>query len=437
MLPQNPNTSPRPFLSPAVIGTVVGALLLSGCTAEKFEEQHDLSDVLDISNDSGLCAVVEEVAPEDCLNLPPAQEGAHFTVIGSDPEQLAPEQASAVEVDEARLIAEVTSTEQDTSQLSEGYQMAIDYAVQDPFAEAALAGGTRIVFEQQEVNSNVVPRYVSEVDAVRVQLFTGKNNPEYAILDADKEPSVGDIRAIVVHESSHAIQDKWEMDADWQKIDSLFKKELSYGLEKARQEQGPHAQAVLAEYQRELAKDHERGWLTDKQYAELGERAALLQSKTMQTGGFDALIEKSPYSEEMTSFKPPSWFIAREVKVDDEYYLQDNAIGDVALLNDDVRFALAGPFGYMTEHKVLVGVLDDKSTLGHGWDNTGEYIASLTAVVEIAPQAYVRSLQELEPEHKANAMELLGAIAKKYEAENPVAYKESNYPTVVEQLAGN
>lgn len=71
---------------------------------------------------------------------------------------------------------------------------------------------------------------------------------------------------------------------------------------------------------------------------------------------------------------------------------------------------------------------------GHPWDSSHEFIPSVTANVELAPDAFVASVQAIKGSRGDRVKALIIGIAKKFAKENPDLYKKSNFPHIVERL---
>lgn len=443
----NPNHSHSYLPARIVALTAAGVFSLAGCVeAHPSAESapHQLEPMQTTSGTpttfegrlksirEGICSQVGTVAAEDCLELPKVTDGATFAVITED--QNLP-QASTGEVDEARKIAEVTPAGSELGLLSKDYKAAITHVVDNPFSREAVRQGTKIVFEQQEDEYYCEPVYLPEIDAVRIQLFTGTNDMEWAF--APENPSIGEIRATVIHESSHAVQAKWQKNTELdKKIDALYQEELRFAMEQIRTEHGPQIQHQLDEFERLLRKDFKQKDISRGEYKALLENSRAMRKMLARKNGFAAFAaDDSEYG--------PYWQLPARVLVGDDYpdredyedVMKIESLDQAGPMNDIFRQYLAEYFSYGVEHKLMTGLLNKKTTLGHSWDNRGEFLASMTAVVEVAPDEAVAAVNNLSLTHKERVVRLINLIADKYKSENPSVFEASQYPAVVKKLS--
>lgn len=412
--------------------TASGVFALTGCTvgSPDFNPSSSLTatsapsfsfDTLNRTNE-GVCANprLAKIALENCIVLPPVTKDAHFSVL-ADPDD--GNQYDDV-ANEERKIADFHGTTANDEKLSPAYKAALQDVMDDSVPAAALATGTRIVIEQQ-TGKNVWPHFISENNTVRMNIAT------------DGEPaSLGETRAVLTHESAHAVTDNWEWSTEEDAaILDAYSAELYLGIEKVRKEHGGEFATLLKKLDHIITTDYKNNTISKKARDVMLRESEDLRGLIKVTSGLGVVLVQNSYGADVTALKPFRSFLLEKVSNKDIDKMRDKsqAVTFTSELDKKLAGYLAERFSYVTEYKNMDGMVE--WNLGHPWDNTGEYIASLTANVELAPDAFVASVQAIKGSRNKTVITLVKGIANKYKKESPELYEKSNFPYVLEQLA--
>lgn len=415
----------------------MGTLALVGCTSQPGQGEHTSPDATSSISATafnldtlprimeGACATPElaKIALRDCLLLPPVTEGASFTVIPN------PEDGNQYSdtVSENRVIANYTRSTVDDRKLSPPYAAALKNILNDTVPAAALAEGTRIAVEQQTSKNNW-SHYIDENKTIRMSVATDVQST-----------TIGEERAILTHESAHAVtaEWKWETEKD-AAILQAYDAELYLGIEDVREKHGGEFIVLLKKFEQDAVRDYKNHVISKKVLNQMRKGAKTMKGLIKSTSGLGVALVKDGYGSTITELGTFRNVLYQNVSNKDIYKSGDPEKSRASQQTIEMDKYLAGylaeRFSYVTEYKNMDGML--VWNLGHPWDSTGEYIASLTANVELAPDKFLSSVKDIKGSRNKTVMALVLGIAKKYKKENPELYKNSNFPYIVQQLAG-
>ena len=357
-----------------------------------------------------------QIALRNCLLLPPVTEGAGFTVIpaGETHEQ-------------SKEIASIRGANADYTKLSPAFKEALADIMDDTVPAEALAGDTRFVFEQESKDKDLWPEYSGDDNTARVDLVTN-----------GMSVSVGELRAVTTHESAHAVTAEWTWDSEKDaKILDAFTAELYLGIEDAREKHGDELLEMLDRFHKKVADGYKQGNINSRARDALLAKTEEFKRRIKVPSGLGVALVDDGYGHDHTVLLPFRSFLLEDVRDADLVKMNErkfSVVEETGKIDRCLWGYLAKRFSYVTESMNMGGMVEGE--LGHPWDGSHEYIASLTANVELAPDKFVSSVKAIDGSQKERVSALILGIAGKYKQENPDLYARSNFPYVVGQLKG-
>ncbi len=361
----------------------------------------------------GVCAnpQIGKVALRDCLLLPPVTEGAGFTVIPKGDE---------AQYDSTKVkIAEIRNTAVDYTALPPAYQEALKDIMDDAVTTEALAEGTSFVIQQKPTDKDVWPRY--------------GDGTVYIDIATDTTPTtIGDLRSTAVHEATHAVIADWEWDSKADsKILEAYTAELYLSIWDVQEKHSDELLASLEKFTKKVAADYKHKRYNSRVRDALLSGAKRLRDSIKVSGLGSALVDNG-YGIDHTSLTSPRTYFLKDLSDADVLKIgRSDALKAADELDEQLSSYLVEYFPYATESRNMAGMVEK---IGHPWDSSHEFIPSVTANVELAPDAFVASVQAIKGSRGERVKALIIGIAKKFAKENPDLYKKSNFPHIVERL---
>ena len=439
---KNPNIRhlPLPLRVTAAAIALSGALSLAGCmntregslepqtsgplpvaTTEAAVpgEGFDMNS-LEITN-NGICAepTPDKISPEDCRILPKITDGANFEVITE------PDENHGV-FDEKRVIAEIHGDEYRLDKLSEAYQEVLKNIFSKGMPKAALQKGTKFVFEQYSEDKEKFPQYISEIDTVRFQFAT-----------KGADVTVGELGAILEHESTHAVESKW----DWypsnnRELNTAYEALLHYSIDRITKQHGTELIKKLDEYDDFIKQEYADSKINEDALEELLQNSKSIKD-LIDVDGLDAALVYYDTPDDYTKDQGMYVVDVRRtlfsgVSNEDALSLSKESQDKTREFNDILDGYMVDDFAYITEYRNLPGMVN--WNLGHPWDNRSEYIASLFTIAAYAPNQLIANVNDIKDDTAPFVKTLVVEIARKFQIENPEEYAASNLPFIVEAL---
>lgn len=399
----------------------------------------------------GVCLTEEanRLLETDCNVLPDVLEGANFSAIDSS--EYYREKMKAT--DRRLLIAAVKDGKLSKSQLSSDYEAAMRTALEDPFAHYVnvnLDVPMQVYQNPNEFEENA--EYSPRDNDIRFFFITDQDRYDKTLF-----PTWGSLRAVLVHESAHAVFEKWYNDADHDKItkknvqtltkicvadlkDSLRDTAVQHGDEIVERlnelsdllESQPHRlqassrQALLGEI--EIMKSK----LADKSGDTWADDHISVNPMFMGCGTWDADIDL----QISLSTKDTKKFLDTYPK--DQEHMTGNErfgtklrdiFGGIAALQSDTVFST---MEYTTEGAVSKGLMSKDA--GHP-DNLTERVASTLALVQTTPHEYAQYINALGATRKKNEVDFLGALSKQLGHQSKSLVAETNLQYVLSLIS--